>query len=364
MTAPSWRRSPFSTDLPRYVEYGGDPSCRHPADALDIRFFGFPLKADAGCLDEFCDRVFNHPSGGTESWKALGSHVLLNFVHTPSLGSKDPLDQWLGVVEEQETAIWVPVVDLRRGRMGWAIASMFVDSGMALVGGRETYGFPKQLGHTTVPRTAHAPKKMSVSAVTFKRHGPNERARRYEVLKAETPVTNLGPLDKMWDHPGDAFDDLVRLLLDPDAQAAAVGAARTGAASAIDGMLSRLRDPLDTVWSLATGVELALMLMHDLFAGVVPMVLLKQFRDAEITTAACYQAIVQVNNTVLGFQGGGFLPPGYEVTIADLAGEPIGRELGVALHQVPRVGFWLEFSFLVQMGLLLWEASPPKGHLR
>lgn len=360
MTSSSWQRSPFSTDLPRYVEYGGDPSGRHPAAALDIRFYGFPLQADADLLDEFCDRVFNRPSGGQECWQALGGHVLLNFVNTRSLGSRDPLDQWLGVVEERETAIWIPVIDVKRGRMAWAIGFMFVDSGMALVGGRETYGFPKQLGHSLVPRTDDAPTELLVSAVTFKEYGPDQQAERHEVIRAERLLGGSIPLEPAWDEPSDAFVDLVRLMLHPSSTRGAARTASSVAAGDVERALAKLRDPTGIVRSMTTGIEVALMLMHDFAAAMVPMVLLKQFRDTEITTAACYQAIVECENTVLEFRSGGILN-GYTVRINDLAGEPIGRELGVALEQTPPLGIFLEFSFLVQLGRILWEAAPPQG---
>ena len=87
-----------------------------------------------------------------------------------------------------------------------------------------------------------------------------------------------------------------------------------------------------------------------------PMLLLKQFRDAHVPGAACYQALVLVDLKVLEFRDGGLLPDDYEVTIERLDGEPIARELGVAESGRPRIAFWLDFDFLVELGDILWEA--------
>ena len=137
--------------LPPYVEHGGDISGRHPAQATNIRMFTFTIEASRQHIDEYCRRMFNEPSLGTQHWQAMGDYLLVNFIDIPSLRSADPAEKWLGIVAERELAIWMPIVDVRHHRMAWAIPYIFVDSDMALVGGRETYGFPKQLGKITMP---------------------------------------------------------------------------------------------------------------------------------------------------------------------------------------------------------------------
>jgi hypothetical protein len=324
--------------MPTYVERGGEISCRHPADCLDLRLYGFVLQADRDLLDEFCNRSFNRPSGGDQRWRAAGDHVLLNFVDIPTMGSTDPLDRWLGVCEEQEVAIWVPVVDIHHGRMAWAIPYMFVDSGLALVGGRETYGFPKQLGSMTIPRDDKAPDRLSLRSVTLKTHAPDSIATSTEVVR----VTRSGPrsvLDNPWNDPTDAARDLAGLSNDT-----------------LAAIIDRLSHPLGAMDHALGDAETAVMLAENLATRRVNMVLLKQFRDAVRPGAACYQAVVEVANTVTQFRQGGLLPQGYEVRFADLDGEPVRRDLGIVLHQTPRVALWLEFDFLVHLGEILWEA--------
>jgi hypothetical protein len=346
-----------ATELPVYVERGGEISYRHPAEADDIRMYGFVLDADRELLDRWCDVCFNGPSGMAGRWGAAGSHVILNFVDVPTLRSVDRLDGTLGVVREQETAIWLPVIDRRRNRMMWAIPYMFVNSDLAMVGGRETYGFPKQLGRMAIPRTDDAPAALTLRALTLKTFTPSSIAGEREVVTARRLSDQAAPLDPAsWDDLGRTVRDLAWLASNPGhrrADAAARGSALTSIPTPGEvELMGRMVETLDT------DADTALLLARQLIAENVPMLLLKQFRDAVEPGAACYQAIVEVPNRTTAYHGGGLLPDDYEIRFNRLAGEPVHRELGVPLELRPRIAFWLEFSFLVDLGTLLWRYEP------
>src|ERR1019366_9003418 len=72
--------------LPTFVEHGGELACRHPADAINTRLYGFVLQADRELLDAYCDRCFNRPTGDEEHWQAAGDEVLLNRVRALPAG--------------------------------------------------------------------------------------------------------------------------------------------------------------------------------------------------------------------------------------------------------------------------------------
>jgi hypothetical protein len=343
--------------LPAYVEHGGEIACRHPADALDTRMYGFVVEANQVLLDAFCDRCFNHPTGGAEHWTAASGHVLLNFVDIPTMGSTDLLDRELGVCHEQEAAIWFPIVDRKRNRFAWAIPYMFVDSGLAMAGGREVYGFPKQLGTLEIPRTGDAPAVLSLDTVTLRKYAPTEVATDTRVVTVERTGAALA-LTTAWDNPVDAFREIMRLgagssLLD------ALG--RFGDVT-MEVVFERLRHLLPLEGGGFHDVAPELLFFRQLIDENIPMVLLKQFRDAHQQGAACYQAVIEVGNAVLHTRAGGILPNDYTVRIAELDGEPITRELGLSPGPVsPLVAFWLEFDFLVHLGEILWEAPGARG---
>jgi Acetoacetate decarboxylase (ADC) len=354
-----------SLRLPVYVERGGEISYRHPAAADDIRMYGFVLDADKVLLDRYCDLSFNRPSGQKDRWEAAGSHVLLNFVDVPILRSVDRLDEPLGQVREQETAIWFPVIDHVQNRMMWAVPYMFVDSDLAMVGGRETYGFPKQLGRMTIPRNQQAPTALTLSSVTLARFAPNSVARTHTVVTANRRSGEAAPLVPGWADLRQAVLDLIWLGENPEQRRPPVGGHRTPLASRratgeteVLGRVFPIPEMLGFAEALDSDADTARLLASQLIRQNIPMILLKQFRDAEMPGAACYQAIVQVPNTITFFRGGGFLPDDYEIRFSRLAGDPVQRELGVPSTLEPRIGFWLEFSFVVQLGTKLWEYEP------
>lgn len=317
--------------LPAFVEHGGEIACRHPADAINSRMFGFVVDADRRLLDRYCERMFNRPSGGKEHWRAAGSEVLLNFVDIPTMGSTDLLDRRLGVCAEREAAIWFPVVDTKRGHFAWAVPYMFVDSALALAGGREVYGFPKQLGTLEIPRSTDPPRSLGVSTVTLRTHAPDSVAADYPVITVRRDGDESHP-NNPWDDPGSPWDD--------------PGQALDEIARAVVGAIGETRHP-----------ALEALFFGQMVEENIPMLLLKQFRDAHQQGAACYQAVLTVDMAVTLFRTGGMLPRDYTITFADLAGEPMTRELGVPPVCSPRLAFWLEFDFLVRLAHILSEAT-------
>jgi hypothetical protein len=330
--------------LPAYVEHGGEIACRHPADALGSRMYGFVIPARRDRLGAYCDRCFNKPTRGEEQWRAVSDQVLLNFVDIPTMGSTDEEDEKLGVTHEREAAIWFPVYEPRRNRLAWAIPYMFVDSGLALAGGREVYGFPKQLGRLNIPVGDSAPPKLTLNTVTFETYGPASQARDHRVVTVERPGA---PVDLASEGSEAAY------ALDTVIKAIGAVVERRLVTGDVRGWLKDLfRDGTHYLHDVLPHV----LFLRDLVEEHAPMLLLKQFRDAHVPGAACYQALVHVDMQVLQFRGGGLLPEDYQVTIKPLEGEPISRELGVAEASVPSMAFWLDFDFLVKLGEILWEA--------
>ncbi len=330
---------PQPTGPPTYVEHGGELSNRHPAEAKDARLYGFILEADGARLDAWCDLCLNEPSGGAERWQAAGDFVLLDFIKVRTLQSSDPLDAPLGYTSEQEVAIWMPVMDLHRGRVAWTVPYIWVDSGYAMAGGRETYGFPKQLGTPKIPNwTGQAPDKLTLEAVTLRTFDPLTAALAQPVVSAERPGT-ASTLSPTWADLGAGMTHFLGLAGSPTT---------TGGYFA---------DPLGALATLTADYGTAVLFLAGLFTRSLPVVLLKQFRDAAHPGAACYQAVVEVETRLDRFGGGGLLPDDYTVTFHDLAGVPVHRELGLPTGPlVPAAAFWLEFDFTVLLGRILWEA--------
>ena len=99
-------------------------------------------------------------------------------------------------------------------------------------------------------------------------------------------------------------------------------------------------------------------LLEVLSFETMPIVLLKQIRDAQTPMHACFQAVQLADFQVLGFRGAGQLPGSHSLQIQELANEPLRRELGFAADPVPAVtAFWVDFDFEVTVSQELWRAS-------
>jgi hypothetical protein len=110
---------------------------------------------------------------------------------------------------------------------------------------------------------------------------------------------------------------------------------------------------------LAGAVEL-------LVSQTVPMIFLKQIRDARQPTRACYQSIHTANFHVTGFRGAGRMPGEPTLLLEDFDNVPICRELGLdgcrqgtgssatAHELVPIDSFWVDFDFNLTVAEEVW----------
>jgi hypothetical protein len=137
-TPPQVPGRQYGPRLPPYVERGGEVVFAQPYEVNGPRMYAFTLRANPDLLDKMLHRELSAPTGGAEKFSAAGSVVLLTFVDIPAISSTDAADSWLGCSPEKEMAIWVPVIDHHRGNsLLWSVPYIFVDSSIAMVGGRE-----------------------------------------------------------------------------------------------------------------------------------------------------------------------------------------------------------------------------------
>ena len=83
--------------------------------------------------------------------------------------------------------------------------------------------------------------------------------------------------------------------------------------------------------------------------------------DARTPLYACFQGIHAADFVVTGYRGAGHLPGRYRASdIADLANEPIRRDLGLPDGPLTPVGaFWVDFDFTLSVGDEIWRAAVP-----
>ncbi|HTU92878.1 MAG TPA: acetoacetate decarboxylase family protein [Gemmataceae bacterium] len=296
---------------PKYIPRGGEQVFEPPYIAEGVQFFGFVVTADTAKLQSICDRYLNGPSG-TQDFAPLVPYVMFVFNKLGKLYAKNPPDFNRGWYSEQEAAVWMPVWDNKRGKALWHHPYMIVDSSYAMAMGREIYGFPKEIGWFEVPDGPDAPTEMLVKTVVVKTLTHDCQAKREILFQAR-----LASGGKSSSVPNfEELRDLTDLLK---------------AASDRLRFRDRISDKdLSTLWTVP-----------------IPMVFLKQFRDAVHPKYACFQKVQETTPEMTRLLS---LPRiylnRYEIVFADWASHPVRADLGLPDGAIPvDLAFWTQFDF-------------------
>jgi hypothetical protein len=307
-------------EMPEYVERDGDWVLRPPGRLEHVAMHVFVLPAGAGELQALCERFIDGPSGGAVTATPLFPKfpfVLLTCADIARGFSQDPDDADRGWMPERDVGFFVPVTLRARGRTQVAnlLPYLYVDNFAAVLIGREIFGFPKVLADI---RFGGGPWSCSVtSAVSFAAN-PAQPAGPGSILTA----ARLSPLPGL-PLPG-ALDEAILAIL-----------------AALRKVLGL---PPDTDAAFAT----------------IPMVFLKQFRDAVVRTAACHQSIVLAEAGIDAFRGGEiWLGPQFSVTIPPYHSVDIAAHLGLGAGPTffPLLTVRAGIDFGLPFGTALWTAS-------
>ncbi len=219
--------------------------------------------------------------------KIAAPAVLMTALYVRDASSSDPYYRNFGFSEETDVAFWVPV-KIRTADDDWDFFwlpfFMFVDSGLALVAGREVFGFPKQIAEIVQNDSDYS----SQPIIEIKTQYFPKRA------AGSDPGQNRavhGSLLKLQRHS-------------------------SGAAAGGLGLSSFLNDFQDAIFGdedRPDGSQLAppylsmppSMLPSDGFAAVkTPMIMVKQFRRAEerpiSEPESCYKAVIAIDTQSYG----------------------------------------------------------------
>src|ERR1051326_7860060 len=326
--------------LPAYVETRGNPALRQPLALHDTMLYAFLLHTEMAPLTELCEMTFNRPSARAVEYVPLGPLVFAECADTARVQSLDPLHAQWGWGAERDFSFWVPLVERRSGDLRWFMPYMFVDSGAACIGGRETYGFIKQTATLTLRPSRDDPAELAVDTLLVEHAGSG----------AHAAVSRLYTIRRM----GGAFEGL-------EATWDSVEAAARGLADA-ESLVDLVEALAKMVW-YGTGTVLSL--FRGLLERSVPMVFLKQFRDAAHAALASQQQIVEAPSVMTAWHGGGLLPP-YELVIRPCDSHPLIHDLGLNVdHQAPngdliirpRLAFWHRIDFRFGPGTVVWRAG-------
>ena len=99
--------------------------------------------------------------------------------------------------------------------------------------------------------------------------------------------------------------------------------------------------------------------LEAMFGGV-RVVFLKQFRDVECPTKACYQAVVEANINVVALHGANLRETaGQTVTVHQYDSHPLAHDLlgASATTTLPcEAAFTVDLDFVIDTGVEVWRA--------
>jgi hypothetical protein len=323
---------------PDYIARGGDLVMAPPLKLCGATMYSFLVGADHGALTRMVDAQLNAVTARAGTiYKPLLPMAAIVCADITQSFSQTPPDAQKGWMSERDFGVWIPVVagsevggTWKPGRIAWYLPYVFVDNVAAMVTGREVYGFFKQTAALAMPPSPSAPGMFSIDALVIEKFAPSAQG---QTLRLVT-LTSCEP-------------------------AVAPGGAWAGLADAVDAVWSRVKHaffdgarglPIST-WDLIKN------LLGDLITGDVPMVFLKQFRDAGEAAKACYQAVIEAPSHLDQFHGGWFTHP-HDVAILPCDSHPIITECGLAGPSLrAELGFWCRMDFTMKTGKVVAETS-------
>ncbi len=357
--------------LPRYVDRGGEAVWRQPSLLFGARIYGFGVTVKEDHQQTILDRYINDLARQSNS--TYGSQpfhlrpcsgldiVMLLFVEYERIASGNADDRKLGELTYREFVAMQLAIsdDPEYPELDWFIPYICLNVDSPRLGGREIFGYPKQLGtidefqrYTDSKQQRLDPAQRLMLKTTVIRRASNHDAERNAVV-----VEVNGPATVPSTEPFTSAQEMLFALL-----------SQAGGQKRQSSLTTRLLPHLPFLAGSSgslpgPGVDI----VSALLAGGIGDVFLKEFRDSENPKQACYQAVCKTDTIPAAFHGGGCIDAtGYEITIQDLASEPLlslvlgGGGSGRRMTLTPRFAYWLDLDLELTAGRVI--ANPLAAH--
>lgn len=311
-----------------YVERDGETVYRPPYTQNNTLLMGWNFTTSLDSLQRILDHDLNAPARGAVRYRAVTSSFVLTFANIRTIRSLDARDRDRGWIPEIDVCVWILAGAERPGtsqldRLVWYVPYIWVDNPFAVATGRETLGYPKAIGWMHAPERPTDRGPFTLDALVLPTYAPETELVRRRVLSIEqsTHATT--------EPPAKSAASLVTVLLRP--------------------LLREAR----------SGRDLALLrgAASNMLRGHVPLVFLKQFRDSATPDRACFQAIVEANATIARVERGGVLDGTWRLDLERYDSVRMRDRLGLSATTLADRGFWVDFSFSMDLGREVWRAS-------
>lgn len=318
---------------PDFLYPGGSPLMHPTLQLKQSEMYGFFVKGDMAKLQATVDQTLTAVAAAKMSFKVLSPFVLLTFTKVQHANSTWPADRAKGWGEEIDIVTWIMVGQVHAGEQGVCDVFMYpchiwVDDAMALINGRELYGYPKYACQYTMPSAGEPATRFALSAKGFQPFSPDTQLALHPLLEVNA-ATGGAPVKA---------PRVLKGLEDFIEQAIELMAANLPALFELD------KQGWEEVAQMVRGME-------------VEQIFLKQFPDAA-GVKAVYQALVTAPAKVTAVRSVQLLGDDYDCVLHPFASFPLDQTLGLQLGSQPAIlPFHLSLDFEVPPGKELYDNS-------
>lgn len=320
----------MATSTPPFLYPPGSPLMHPPLALRHSRMYGFWVAGQVENLQAGMDATLNAAAGAAMRFVVVTGYVLLTFTAVEQAFSTDPDDRAKGWGRETDIVTWVLVARIDAGQSmpsGFYACPLYiwVDDCMALINGRELFGYPKYECRYTMPAAGAPATRFSLAAKGFEPFAPTTQLAVHPLLDvtaqgpapvAATPFSEIDAWREAWWRGMTAGGDFWRA---------------------------------DAAWRDA--------FQRDFQFPALQQVFLKQFPDAR-GERAVYQAVVAAPATIQAIHGIEMLGGDWQLNLLPFASFPLATSLGWALGPQPaRLGFHIDMDFSVACGSVLVDAT-------
>jgi uncharacterized protein with NAD-binding domain and iron-sulfur cluster len=308
---------------PSYIYQGGSVMMHSPLQLKNSEMYGFFVKGGTARLQATLDDTLNAVAGARMTFKVISPYVLMTFTRVNHADSAAPVDHAKGWITEIDIVTWIMVGAMdEEGELAHIYfypAHIFVDDAMALINGRELFGYPKYLCEYEIGE-----QRCAVSAKGFHPFSPQTKIAMHPLLEV-TPTQQNGS-EREISNWLDLIEEAIKLFVSiPDFF-------NMDAAGWAD-IFSLLRNPR------------------------IDQIFLKQFPDSA-GLKAVYQAILAAPATIEKIHGGKLLGHDYQAVLHAFDSFPLDETLGLKLGpQEAILPYYLNFDFTAQPGEELVDNS-------
>ena len=315
-------------DRPDYIYAGGSPIMHAPLQLKKANMYGFFLKGQLSVLQKTVDETLNTAAAGKLTLKAISPYVLTTFTRVARANSTVAVDKDKGWISEVDVVTWVMVGQMdeadKISAVYWYPCHIFVDNGMAMINGRELFGYPKYLCDYKIPELGEDPLHCSIKAQGFKTFSPESEIALHPLLAVNATKKNNPhrPIKNFIEFLEEAYEVLKSM---PDF---------------LDLDILAWKEVISMLWSPR-----------------IPQIFLKQFPDSA-GVKAVYQALIAAPANVDKVHSASMLGYEYEVTVSEFDSFPLNKTLGLPLGTSPAIlPYNLYFDFTVTPGEELVDNS-------